>query len=133
MQYKLARLGQAAVAHEDPHMAAMVAAGLSAGDVAVIVSSSGSTLDAVRAAQLAKDAGAYVVAITNRLRSPLTALADAVLLAASAETPLTGGAFASKISQFLVVDLIFETMAQADPAVRDAIVQTASSVADRGY
>ncbi|MCB8881109.1 MurR/RpiR family transcriptional regulator [Acidisoma cellulosilytica] len=133
MQYKLTRLGQAAVAHEDAHMGAMAAAGLAAGDVAIIVSSSGSTLDAVRAAQLARDAGAYVVAITNRSRSPLTAQADAVLLAAAAETPLTGGAFASKVSQFLVVDLLFETMARADPATRDAIANTARSVADRGY
>ena len=102
-------------------------------DVALAVSSSGSTLDVVRAATLAKEAGAFLAAITNRTKSPLTALADVVLLASTPETPLTGGALASKISQLVIVDMLFETIADRDPAARDAIRRTAQSVTDRGY
>jgi RpiR family carbohydrate utilization transcriptional regulator len=132
-QYKLARVGLQAVAHDDPHMAAMATAALGEGDVALAVSSSGSTLDVVRAATLAKEAGAFLAAITNRTKSPLTALADVVLLASTPETPLTGGALASKISQLVIVDMLFETIADRDPAARDAIRRTAQSVTDRGY
>jgi RpiR family transcriptional regulator, carbohydrate utilization regulator len=133
LQYKLARLGLSAIAHQDPHMAAMAAVALTANDVVIAVSSSGSTFDAVRAAERAHQAGAFLVAITNRIRSPLTAFADVVLLAASAETPLTGGAFASKISQFLIVDILFETIAGTHEPARMAIATTAESVSDRGY
>lgn len=133
LQYKLARLGLSAIAHQDPHMAAMAAVALTANDVVIAVSSSGSTFDAVRAAERAHQAGAFLVAITNRIRSPLTAFADVVLLAASAETPLTGGAFASKISQFLIVDILFETIAGSHEPARMAIATTAESVSDRGY
>jgi DNA-binding MurR/RpiR family transcriptional regulator len=133
LQYKLTRLGLAAVAHQDPHMAAMAAVALTADDVVIAVSSSGSTFDAVRAAERAHAAGAFLVAITNRIRSPLTVRADIVLLAASAETPLTGGAFAAKISQFLIVDILFETIAATHDPARGAIATTADSVSDRGY
>jgi DNA-binding MurR/RpiR family transcriptional regulator len=131
--YKLTRLGLPALAHEDPHMAAMAAATLAPADMAIAVSSSGSSIDTVRAGERAREAGALLVALTNRTRSPLTALADAVLLAASAETPLTGGAFPSKISQLLIVDILFETIAHAHPPARAAIGLTARSVTDRGY
>lgn len=133
LQYKLERLGLFAVTHDDPHMAAMAATTLSAADVVVAVSSSGSTIDTVRAAERARGAGAFVVALTNRTRSPLTELAGAVLLGAAAETPLTGGAFASKVSQILIVDMLFESIARTDAPARAAIAATARSVTDRGY
>lgn len=131
--YKLVRLGIAAAVHDDAHLAAMAAGGLGPADVAVAVSSSGSTVDTVRAAGLARGAGAYVVALTNRLRSPLTAAADAVLLAAAPETPLTGGAFPSKIGQMLILDALFTTVAARHAGRRAAIRRTAEAVSDRSF
>jgi DNA-binding MurR/RpiR family transcriptional regulator len=131
--YKLVRLGLTAAAHDDLHMASMAATSLTRQDVAVAVSTTGSTIDTVRAAEVAHKAGAFLVAITNRRKSPLARIADVVLLAASAETPLTGGALASRISQLLVVDVLFEKMAAQDRHARASIQTTAASVADRGY
>ena len=48
-------------------------------------------------------------------------------------TPLTGGAYASKISQLLIVDAIFAGLAAARPDLVEKIAETASSVADRSY
>ena len=133
LHYKLVRLGLVAMAHEDPHMASMAATSLTRQDVAVAVSTTGSTIDTVRAAAVAHKAGAFLVAITNRPKSPLARTADVVLLAASAETPLTGGALPSRISQLLVVDVLFERMAAQDRRAHAFIQTTAASVADRGY
>lgn len=133
LNYKLTRLGLASAVHADPHMAAMVAAAMDSSDALVLISSSGSTLDAVRVATLARERGAFVVAVTNRARSPLSAVADTTLVAAAPETPLTGGAFTAKIGQFMVVELIYASLQDASPAAGSAVAATAGSVTDRGY
>lgn len=81
---------------DDPHMATMHAVSTVRDDPVLFVSSSGSTVDTVRLASIARSGGAFTVAITNRTRSPLTGSCDAVSLAAWPETLLQGGAFASK-------------------------------------
>ena len=131
--YKFIRLGLTAEAPDDPHLAAMVAAKLTPRDVAFAVSSSGSTMDTVRAAELAKIAGARVVAITNRKRSPLSKVADTVFLAAAAETPLTGGAFAAKVGQLLLIEVLYNGLAAVDGKSAQAITDTAEAIADRSY
>ncbi len=101
--------------------------------VFVIVSSTGSTIDSVSVAETAGKRGAAIIAITNRLRSPLVNLSRVVLTAASPETPLTGGAYASKISQLLIVDALFAGLARSRPALAEVIGHTAASVAERSY
>jgi len=131
--YKFLRLGLNAHAREDPHLAAMMAVKLTERDVAVAVSSSGSTIDTVRAAKLAKTSGAHVVVVTNRKRSPLSKLADTVLVAASSETPLTGGAFASKVGQLLLFEVLYGALADRDVELERAITETAEAISDRSY
>jgi len=133
VQYKLTRLGLACTVQCDPHMAAMSVAQMTRDDVVLVVSSSGSTLDAVRVANLAKEREVFLSVLTNRVRSPLSGLADAVLVAASPETPLTGGAFASKVSQFMVIELLYACLIRVSPEAEAAVGITARSVTDRGY
>ncbi|NKF34517.1 RpiR family transcriptional regulator, partial [Pseudomonas sp. BGM005] len=66
-----------------------------------------------------------------RTKSPLAAICDFKLLASSPETPLTGGAFPSKISQLLIVDALANTITKLDPARLKTIKETAESVSDR--
>jgi hypothetical protein len=54
-----------------------------------------------------------------------------VLLASWPETPLTGGAFPSKISQLLIVDALASYMTMAEPDRLITILDTAQSVTDR--
>jgi RpiR family transcriptional regulator, carbohydrate utilization regulator len=133
LAYKLMRLGLRATVPQDAHSAMMLASTARPRDVFVVVSSTGSTIDSVQIAQRAKASGAFVAAITNRSKSPLVLASDAVLLASSPETPLTGGAYASKISQLLIVDAIFAGLAEHRPDLVDRIAQTASSVSDRSF
>ena len=131
LEYKLARLGLQAHCPRDPHLATMAAATAGPTDVFVLVSSSGSTLDTLRVAQSAHSSGAHVVGITNRTKSPLAAVCRSVLLASWPETPLTGGAFPSKISQLLIVDALASAITLIDPSRLELIAQTALSVTDR--
>jgi RpiR family transcriptional regulator, carbohydrate utilization regulator len=133
LAYKLLRLGLHAHVQEDAHLAAMASASITKDDVFVIVSSTGSTMDAVKTGQNARERGASVIAITNRSKSPLVNTSSIILLAAAPETPLTGGAYASKISQFLIVDALFAGLTEAQPDLADAIARTASIVSERSY
>lgn len=133
LEYKLTRLGLRARAVADAHLATMIAATTGPAAVHIIVSSSGSTIDTVRVAELAHSRGARTIIITNRSKSPLAATSDHVLLASWPETPLTGGAFPSKISQLLIVDALVAYITSADPERVETIKDTASSVSDRNF
>lgn len=133
LEYKLTRLGLRARAVADAHLATMIAATSGPTVVHILVSSSGSTIDTVRVAELAHSRGARTTIITNRSKSPLAAKSDHVLLASWPETPLTGGAFPSKISQLLIVDALVAHITSADPDRVEIINETASSVSDRNF
>jgi DNA-binding MurR/RpiR family transcriptional regulator len=133
LAYKMSRIGKMSRAQSDAHLATMAAATTRRGSVHVIISSSGSTVDSVRIAELAKSRGAFVIGISNRSKSPLAAVCDLTLIASWPETPLTGGAFPSKISQLLIVDALLAEMMRRDPKGLAMIQRTAESVSDRSF
>lgn len=92
---------------EDPHMQAMTASMATEEDLIIILSYSGSTKDNVYVANIAREAGAKVVAISRFLKSPLTSYTDALLLCGSNEGPLEGGSMGTKMSQMFVIDVLF--------------------------
>ena len=79
-QHKFFRLGVPAVAYSDPHVHAMAASLLEKGAVVVAISGSGRTRELIRSVEIAKDAGAAVIAVTVS-GSPLAKLADVALYA----------------------------------------------------
>ena len=85
----------------------MLAATMSAEDVAVVFSYSGSTKDTNAVAELAKKNGAKVVAITRFQKSPLTEFTDVILLCGANEGPLQSGSASADISQAFLVDLLY--------------------------
>jgi DNA-binding MurR/RpiR family transcriptional regulator len=106
-RYKFLRIGTLCDAPPDPNIQAMSAAMLTPQDVAVGISWSGSNKDTLHVLSNAKQAGARVIAVTNFVKSPVTEVADVVLLTASRETPAQSGSLASKIAQIFVLDLLF--------------------------
>ncbi len=129
--YKLLRLGLTAQAFSDMHLGSMSASNLSARAVAIGVSSSGSTLDTLQALKAAKEAGAFTVAVTNRLKSPLAKVADRSLFASPPESPLTGGDVLAKIGQFLLLEALARLMVEGDAGLSESVRRTAHVVADR--
>lgn len=129
--YKLLRLGLTVQAHTDMHLGSMSASNLGADAVAIGISSSGSTLDTLQALTAAKEAGAFTVAVTNRLKSPLAKVADRSLFASPPESPLTGGDVFAKIGQLLVLEALARLMVAGDERLQDVVERTARVVADR--
>lgn len=129
--YKFLRLGVTVQAHTDMHLGAMSASNLGKDSVAIGISSSGSTLDTLHALSAAKEAGAFTVAVTNRLKSPLAKVAHRSLFASPPESPLTGGDVFAKIGQLLVLEALSRLMVAANDGLQDVVQRTARVVADR--
>jgi DNA-binding MurR/RpiR family transcriptional regulator len=108
---KLARLGLIVDAYGDAHLQAMAAVSLRQGDAAIGISHSGSTKDVVDALTAARKAGATTIAMTNFCPSPITKVADIVLLTAAPESAFGGEVLTSRIAQLCVVDVLSVTVA----------------------
>src|SRR6266568_206938 len=125
LQMKLQRIGRPAFAWPDPHMAISSAALRGGGDVAIGLSHTGTTVDTIDALREARSHGATTAAVTNFPWSPITEVADFVLLTAARETAFRSGAMTSRIAQLTVVDCLFVTLAQQDlPGTRVALERT---------
>ena len=125
LQMKLQRIGRPAFAWPDPHLAISSAALRGSGDVAIGLSHTGTTVDTIDALREARSHGATTVAVTNFPWSPITEVADFVLITAARETAFRSGAMTSRIAQLTVVDCLFVTLAQQDlPGTRVALERT---------
>lgn len=89
LAYRLLRLGVPAQAFRDGTLAHEVAGGLGADCVAIAVSESGLSDDAVKFLKSARVTGARTIAVTNRLKSPMASEADITLHTASIDPGLT--------------------------------------------
>ncbi|MBL8968795.1 MAG: SIS domain-containing protein, partial [Spirochaetaceae bacterium] len=111
---KLFRLGVPCSFAFDPHLQATAACGLRPDDVAIAVSYSGRTESVVRAAEEARRSGAKVLAVTILGGTPLAKLADVVLPIPATEAVFRQGASMSRITQLVVVDILYATLVSRD-------------------
>lgn len=132
LQQKLHRIGLTVFAWSDPHMAIPSAANLTAADVAIGISHTGTTIDTIDALTEAAKAGAVTVAITNFARSPIAKVASLVLQTSVSETTLRSGAMASRIAELTLIDCLFVGVAQRQyPETMEALERTRASVRTR--
>ena len=132
LQQKLHRIGLIAFIWTDVHAALTAAALLGPGDVAVAISHSGETPDAVEPLEAAGELGATTVALTNFPRSTLAESAGIVLTTCARETPFRSGATVSRIAQLAVVDCLFVGVAQRSyPDTHSALERTRAAVRSR--
>jgi len=133
-KYRFMRLGFNTELLTDSHVMAMSAILMNKQDVVFAVSTSGSTKDLVDAVRIAKQNDVFFVCLTSHAKSPITKYADAILLTFSKETPQQGGAFASKITQIHVLDILSTAMAIHNKEKSyKAIELTSKSVSDKLY
>jgi DNA-binding MurR/RpiR family transcriptional regulator len=110
--HKAARVGLLTRLRTEGHGALVGSALLEPGDVALVVSHSGRTVDVVTAARQARDRGATVVAVTSAAGSPLTRHATHTLVATGRETAYRAGAMASRAGSLLVLDCLYVAVVQ---------------------
>ncbi|WP_410771893.1 MurR/RpiR family transcriptional regulator [Fontibacillus sp. BL9] len=132
--HSFSRIGKRSQAKTDTHFQAMAASLMRPGDVAVGISISGSTKDTIETLSLAKKAGAKIIVITSNARSPITKLADIVLLMVARENPLQGSSLSAKISQLVIVDIlnVGVTLKIKEEALKYREV-TAKAISDKLY
>jgi DNA-binding MurR/RpiR family transcriptional regulator len=133
-QYRFMRLGFNAESASDSHVIAMNCALAKKGDVVIGISTSGSTKDLVDAIEIAKRNGAFIICITNHMKSPITKYGDVALLTSGVEDPLHGGAFSSLLSQMHVLDMLTRFIERQHKEHSLAALQkTAKAVSDKLY
>jgi glucokinase len=115
-QHKLFRFRIPSVAHTDTSMHAMAAELLGPNDVAVFISSSGQPPELARAAGLALERGASVIAVTAS-QSPLARRCSVCIAVEHDEDSATFVAMISRILHLLVVDMMSVglTMRRGEP------------------
>ncbi|MFA6845833.1 MAG: MurR/RpiR family transcriptional regulator, partial [Sphaerochaetaceae bacterium] len=92
---------------EDPHINVDNMLGATSKDVLIAFSYSGETKFTIRALEIAKEQGAFTIAISGNSNSMLTQKADVVLQSPAIEQRLRVGAVSSHYSQQFVSDLLF--------------------------
>lgn len=90
----------------DPPLMLQAAQNMTAEDVVIIASSGGATDGIQRAAQMAKEHGAAVIALTSDARSPLAAIADIHIHCHTPNRYRNGIDIKSRFTMMFVIDLI---------------------------
>jgi DNA-binding MurR/RpiR family transcriptional regulator len=126
--YRFSAVGVRAEAPADVHVQHVQARLLSAGDVCVVVSHTGSTRETLETARAGRDAGATVIAITSFARSALTEVVDHVIVAGTRELGLRLEAMASRLAHLAVLDALLVAVAERDPARADAALSLYAEV-----
>lgn len=105
---KLIRIGYSVICHQDFHVMFLELNNCSKEDIFVAVSYSGETREVTKCAEIAKEKGAKIVALTGfHLDSPLSKLADYPLYIPKTENELRIGAIMSRNSMLYLTDLLY--------------------------
>ncbi len=110
LQYKLFHAGVRGMAHTDTQMQIISASLLSPDDVAVGISHSGRSKETQYALEIARQAGATLIAITNHPASPIAELADISLCTAAQEATGRGYPLGARIAQVGLIDILYECL-----------------------
>jgi DNA-binding MurR/RpiR family transcriptional regulator len=109
--YRFLTIGLPAEAPLDVHVQNVTASLLGPGDVCLAISHTGSTRETVATVKSAIDSGARTVAVTSFFRSPLTDLAEVILVAGSKETAFRLEAMSSRLAHLSVLDALVVALA----------------------
>jgi len=104
---KLIRIGLNCRQYSDSHLQQICAGHLTGQDLAIAISHSGSTIDTVKALEIARKSGAKTMAITNYKGRNISRYADVTLYTGDVETMFYSETMASRISQLAIVDMLY--------------------------
>ena len=109
-QQKFPLFGIPCRAQTDSHQQIMAASMMLPGDVAVVISNTGKTLQLVEAARIARNNGATVIGIVGA-RGPISALCDIVLLVSTHDNTNVYTPTTSRIAALVMIDILSTAVA----------------------
>lgn len=113
--YKLMKLGRNVLHDSDSHVQMANASTLDAEDVLLAVSYSGTSIETLRIAELARSRGAKVVAITGLADNPLSQVAHISLRTVADEERVRSSSITARDAQLTLTDLLFIQLVQRQP------------------
>lgn len=119
--HKMQRLGLLCGYYQETQMQMISASNMKAGMVGMVISHSGNTAQMVRMTKAMKEHGVSVITITGNRLGDIALLSDVVLLAPLSEPLKRQGASSSRISQLVLIDMLFSIIIKSNP---DGYVQT---------
>jgi DNA-binding MurR/RpiR family transcriptional regulator len=126
---KLMKLGRNVLHDSDSHVQLASAASLGSRDVLLAFSHSGTSIETVRIAELAKQRGAAVVVISSLRDNPLSAISDVVLHSVSDEDNVRSSSITARDAQLALTDLLFILLVQRQADANDHIHRSEAAVA----
>ncbi len=114
-QQKFPLFGVPCGAQLDSHQQVMVASMMKSGDVAFVISNTGTTRSIIEIARIAREHGAAVVCLTGSA-SPLTNYCDASLIVETLENTNMYTPTISRIAALVVIDILSTSVAMRRPA-----------------
>lgn len=103
---RLMMMGMLTYCERDAHLQNVLLSSRNEEDLLILFSISGSTKDAIEAAEIARACGMKVMIVTCYENSPVTRYADLVISAAPLQSPTEVGSMRGKIMQLFLVDVI---------------------------
>lgn len=111
---KLMRINKNSYYAADHHSQLTYAASMTPQDVAVLISTSGTTSEVLEILSLVRQCASPSIALTKYSKTPLASNADTVLYIASPEISMRSGAMSSRLAQLMVIDALFTAVAHMD-------------------
>lgn len=105
--HKFSNIGINTVLFPDPHLMNIQASHAEAGDLFVLFSHTGESLEVLRMAEIAKEKGANILAITSFDNSTLSRLSTHKLLSSTNNKKYHSEAMASRILQLTIIDILY--------------------------
>jgi RpiR family carbohydrate utilization transcriptional regulator len=113
-QQKFPLFGVPCGAELDSHQQLMVASMMKEGDVAFVISNTGTTRSIIEIARIARDNGAIVICLTGS-ESPLTHYSDVALIVETLENTNMYTPTISRIAALVVIDILSTSVAMRRP------------------
>ncbi len=126
--YKLMKLGRNVLHDSDSHVQMANASTLNAADVLFAFSYSGASIETLRIAELARERGATVVAVTGLNGVPLTQVANIRLYTAADEERVRSSSITARDAQLMLTDLLFILLIQRQPDANDYVHNSETAV-----
>ena len=126
--YKLLKIGRTVLLDNDSHIQISSASTLNHQDLLIALSYTGSSLEILRVAELARERGATIVSITGLQPNPLVALADIRLYTVADEERVRSSAITSRDAQLMLIDMLFILLLSRQADASDYIRRSEEAV-----
>lgn len=127
---QLVKLGMLCVTSQAPHTIYSLIDNAQKGTLLFLLSESGETSEVLKAAQLAKEKGIYIIAMTHMSKNSLHHYADLILKSVNFETGTYLNVTTMRCSQLLLLDMIYLNILRSDFKHLKKVVQRSMELSD---